>query len=155
MKLKVKYFNSFATFKDAHTIRLENAKGVVEEVTADKIIIAVGGRPSYPDIPGDKEFGVTSDDFFSLKKAPGRTLVIGASYVALECAGFATALGYDTTVMVRSILLRGFDQDMAEKIGFYMDKNGTKFIQKATPAKLEKLDGPDGQITVTYDQDGG
>jgi len=46
---------------------------------------------------------------FSLKRAPGKTLVVGASYVALECAGFLTAFGYDTTVMVRSIFLRGFD----------------------------------------------
>jgi thioredoxin reductase (NADPH) len=79
-------------------------------VTAATICIATGGRPSYPDIPGDKEFGITSDDMFSLKKAPGKTLVVGASYVALECAGFLTAFGYDTTVMVRSIFLRGFDQ---------------------------------------------
>ena len=78
-------------------------------MTADKIVIACGGRPSYPGIPGDKEFGITSDDMFSLKKAPGKTLVVGASYVALECAGFLAAFGYDTTVMVRSIFLRGFD----------------------------------------------
>ena len=84
IKLKVKYFNSYATFTDAHTINLDNGKGKVESVTADKIVIAVGGRPSYPGIPGDKEFGITSDDIFSLKEAPGRTLVVGASYVALE-----------------------------------------------------------------------
>lgn len=52
---------------------------------------------------------ISSDDLFSLKKNPGKTLVIGASYVALECAGFLAGLGFDTTVMVRSILLRGFD----------------------------------------------
>ena len=79
------------------------------QVTADKIVIAVGGRPSYPDIPGAREFGITSDDLFSMMTPPGKTLVVGASYVALECAGFLTALGFDTTVMVRSILLRGFD----------------------------------------------
>lgn len=78
-------------------------------MTADKVLIAVGGRPLYPGIPGDKEFGITSDDIFSLKKAPGKTLVVGASYIALECGGFLNSLGYDTTVMVRSILLRGFD----------------------------------------------
>jgi pyruvate/2-oxoglutarate dehydrogenase complex dihydrolipoamide dehydrogenase (E3) component len=78
-------------------------------VTADKIIIAVGGRPTYPGIPGDKEFGITSDDIFSLKTNPKKTLVIGASYVALECGGFLTGLGYDVSIMVRSILLRGFD----------------------------------------------
>lgn len=78
-------------------------------MTADKIVIAVGGRPSYPGIPGDKEFGITSDDIFSLKNPPGKTLVVGASYIALECSGFLNALGYDCTVMVRSIFLRGFD----------------------------------------------
>ncbi len=107
--MKVKYFNAYASFADTHTLSLDNGKGGVETVTADRIVIAVGGRPSYAGIPGDKEFGITSDDIFSLKKTPGKTLVVGASYVALECAGFLTSLGYDTTVMVRSILLRGFD----------------------------------------------
>lgn len=106
--LNIKYFNSFASFQDAHTIHLDDGTKT-QSVTADKIIIAVGGRPTYPNIPGAKEFGITSDDIFSLKKAPGKTLVVGASYVALECGGFLTALGYDVSVMVRSILLRGFD----------------------------------------------
>lgn len=110
MKLKVKYFNKYATFENDHTIKLEDGKGGEPVmVTAEKIVIAVGGRPSYAGIPGDKEFGITSDDVFSLKKAPGKTLVVGASYIALECSGFLTAFGYDTTVMVRSIFLRGFD----------------------------------------------
>lgn len=64
------------------------------------------GRPRYPDIPGAREFGISSDDLFTLPHPPGRTLVVGASYVALECAGFLTHLGFETTVMVRSILLR-------------------------------------------------
>jgi len=153
IKMKAKYFNSYATFKDAHTIHLDNGKGKEETVTADKIVIATGGRPSYPGIPGDKEFGITSDDIFSLKKAPGRTLVVGASYVALECAGFLTAFGYPTTVMVRSILLRGFDQDMADRIGEYMGNHGTGFLPSATPSKLERPD-PEGPIIVTYNQDG-
>lgn len=118
-------------------------------MTADKIVIAVGGRPSYPDIPGAREFGITSDDIFSLNRAPGKTLVVGASYVALECAGFLTALGYDTTVMVRSILLRGFDQDMANLIGQHMADYHTKFINGATPSKLERAE-EGGPITVTY-----
>jgi len=150
IKLKVKYFNSYAEFVDTHTIKLTNAKGKVDTVTADKIVIATGGRPSYPGIPGDKEFGITSDDIFSLKKSPGKTLVVGASYVALECAGFLAGYGYDTTVMVRSIFLRGFDQDMANRIATFMENHNTKFIRGATPSKLEKLDGPDGQISVTF-----
>ena len=122
-------------------------------MTADKIIIAVGGRPSYPGIPGDREYGITSDDIFSLKQAPGKTLVVGASYVALECAGFLTALGYDTTVMVRSILLRGFDQDMANRIGTYMENHGTKFIKGTVPEKIEKPT-PDSKTKVYYKLDG-
>ena len=81
-----------------------------------------------------------------MKKAPGKTLVIGASYVALECAGFLTAFGYDTTVMIRSILLRGFNQDMANRIGNYMENYGTKFIKDSVLVKLEK---PGEKIIVT------
>jgi len=85
----------------------------------------VGGRPRYPDIPNIKKIAITSDDFFWLKKSPGKTLVVGASYVALECAGFLSNFGCNTTVLVRSILLRGFDQEFANKIGDFMEKNGT------------------------------
>lgn len=148
LKLKIKYFNMFAKFVDAHTIELTNGDKV-ERVTAEKIVIAVGGRPSYPDVPGDREFGITSDDMFSLKKAPGKTLVVGASYVALECAGFLTAFGYDTTVMVRSIFLRGFDQDMANRIAGHMEAGGTKFMRNSVPVKFEKPD-PNGQIIATW-----
>ena len=112
-KNKVQYFNEYASFVDKHTLQLKkvdpSGEVTTRQVTADKIVIAVGGRPSYPDIPGAREFGITSDDLFSMMTPPGKTLVVGASYVALECAGFLTALGFDTTVMVRSILLRGFD----------------------------------------------
>lgn len=118
-------------------------------MTAEHIIIATGGRPSYPGIPGDKEFGITSDDLFSMSKPPGKTLVVGASYVALECSGFLTAMGFDTTVMVRSILLRGFDQDMANLIGQHMELYHTKFIKEAVPYKLEKPD-PNGRIRVCW-----
>ena len=68
----------------------------------------------------DRNLVITSDDIFSLKQAPGKTLIVGASYIALETAGFLSELGYDVTVMVRSILLRGFDQEVANKIGDYM-----------------------------------
>lgn len=150
--MKIKYFNSYASFIDAHTILLDNGTKQ-ETVTAQTIIIATGGRPSYPGIPGDKEFGITSDDIFMQKKPPGKTLVVGASYVALECAGFLTAFGYDTSVMVRSIFLRGFDQQMAEKIAEHMAKFHTKFIRGAVPTKLEKPD-PNGRIKVTWSTGG-
>jgi thioredoxin reductase (NADPH) len=80
--------------------------------------VQVGARPKLLDCEGGQH-AITSDDLFSLQTPPGKTLVVGASYVALECAGFLTALGFDTTVMVRSVLLRGFDQDCAERIGMF------------------------------------
>ena len=84
----VTYMNEYATFVDAHTLKTVNKKGKEKTVTADKFILAMGGRPKYPDIPGAKELGITSDDIFSLGHAPGKCLLVGASYIALECAGF-------------------------------------------------------------------
>jgi len=137
MSEQVKYFNAYAKFLGPNELHLTDKKGKESKITADKFVVAVGGRPSYPDIPGAKEHAITSDDIFSLKTAPGKTLVVGASYVALECAGFLHAVGMDTTVMVRSILLRGFDQQIAEMIGDYMTNHGMKFIRPATPTSIE------------------
>jgi hypothetical protein len=81
-----------------------------------------------------------SDDLFSLPHCPGKTLVVGASYVALECAGFLAGFGLDVTVMVRSVLLRGFDQEMAEKVGSYMEQHGVKFLRKFIPVMVSLID---------------
>lgn len=68
-------------------------------LVAFRVVIAVGGRPVIPDdVPGAKEHALTSDDLFSLRTSPGKTLVVGASYIALECAGFMRELGLDVTV---------------------------------------------------------
>ncbi len=109
-------------------------------LSAKHFIIATGERPKYGDIPGAKEFSISSDDLFSLPHPPGKTLVIGASYVALECGGFLRGLGYDVTIMVRSILLRGFDQEMAEKVGEYMKEEGMKFLRPCQPTKIEQIE---------------
>ena len=97
----VKYFNELASFTGPNTIKTINKKGEEKSVTADKFILATGGRPVYPDIPGAKEFGMTSDDIFSLQNDPGKTLLVGASYIALENAGFISGMGKNVTVMVR------------------------------------------------------
>ena len=82
-KEKVTYFNQYARMIDAHTIEMTNKDGEKKTVTTDKVLIAVGGRPIYPDYEGAKELCYTSDDLFSLKKSPGKTLIVGASYIAL------------------------------------------------------------------------
>jgi len=78
--------------------------------------------------PGCSEYCISSDDIFSYNKSPGKTLCIGASYVLLECAGFLNGCGYNVTVMVRSILMRGFDEKCTEYIGKFMEKQGIRFI---------------------------
>uniref|UniRef100_A0A665X140 thioredoxin-disulfide reductase (NADPH) n=1 Tax=Echeneis naucrates TaxID=173247 RepID=A0A665X140_ECHNA len=92
------------------------------------------------------EHGITSDDMFWLKKSPD---------VALECAGFLTGIGLDTTVMVRSIALRGFDQQMAGLVTDYMETYGTKFAWKCVPKRVDKLSSGALQVTWTDTQTGG
>lgn len=139
----VTYINKLGTIIDPHTIQLTDRKGKTDTITVGRIVVAVGGRPSELEIPGG-EHAINSDDVFQMdwsstpKQEPGKTLVVGASYVALECAGFFTALGYETTVMVRSILLRGFDREYSDKIGEYMEQTGTKFVRGCVPSKIEK-----------------
>ena len=149
---KVNYINAYAEFLDSHTIQATDKKGNVTQVTADKFLIATGERPRYlTDCPGAVEHGITSDDLFSLPYPPGKTVVVGASYVALECAGFLKGLGFDVTVLVRSILLRGFDQDIAEKIGANLEEDGVALIRPAVPVRVDQLEpGTPGRLAVTY-----
>ena len=150
---KVKYFNMFATFADAHTLELRNKAGEVQKVTSKYILIACGGRPSLGGYPGAEEWCISSDDIFWRQKAPGKTLVVGASYIALECAGFLAGLGFDTTVMVRSILLRGFDQDIADKIGNAIERRGVKLEKGLVPSRFEKAaDGAKTRVFINTDQ---
>ncbi|CAM5125885.1 unnamed protein product [Eretmochelys imbricata] len=136
----VTYVNAYAEFIEPHKIKATTRKGQETFHTAQTFVLATGERPRYLGIPGDKEYCITSDDLFSLPYCPGKTLIVGASYVALECAGFLAGIGLDVTVMVRSILLRGFDQEMAERAGAYMETHGVKFIRKFVPTRIERLE---------------
>ncbi|XP_072914911.1 thioredoxin reductase 1, cytoplasmic-like [Hemitrygon akajei] len=146
----VTYVNAYGEFVGPHKIKAKDKKGKETFYTAETFILATGERPRYLGAEGDKEYCITSDDLFSLPYCPGKTLVVGASYVALECAGFLAGLGLDVTVMVRSILLRGFDQQMADLIGDYMESHGVKFIRQFVPFKIEELEaGTPGKLKVT------
>ncbi|XP_039859280.1 thioredoxin reductase 3 isoform X2 [Simochromis diagramma] len=146
----VNYVNAYAEFVEPHKIKATNKRGKETFYTGAKFVLATGERPRYLGVPGDKEYCITSDDLFSLPYCPGKTLVIGASYVALECGGFLAGLGLDVTVMVRSILLRGFDQDMANRAGEHMEGHGVKFLRKYVPTKIEELEaGTPGRLKVT------
>jgi len=139
MDKKVKYINAYGTFVDAHTIECTSTSGKKTRITGQDIICATGCRPRFPTFPGAEEHCISSDDVFSLPQHPGKCLIVGASYVALECAGFLHALGCNVTVMVRSILLRGFDQQIADMIGAHMESIGIKFIKQCIPSKVERV----------------
>jgi len=98
--------------------------------------------------PGCKEHCLSSDDIFSKASAPGKTLCIGGSYTSLESAGFLRGMGFEVDVMVRSIFLRGFDQEIAEKIGENLQSIGVTILRPTTPNKAEKLEN--GQIRVYF-----
>lgn len=146
---KVSYFNMKASFVNEHVVRGVAKGGKETLLSAKHIVIATGGRPKYPThIEGAVEHGITSDDIFWLKESPGKTLVVGASYVGLECAGFLTGLGLDTTVMMRSIPLRGFDQQMSTLVTDYMASHGTRFLKGCVVLSVKRL--PDNQLQVTW-----
>ncbi|PVD24776.1 hypothetical protein C0Q70_15262 [Pomacea canaliculata] len=147
---KVNYVNAYGELVTPHLVKATKRNNTSVEMTAETIILAMGERPRYPNIPGVEEFTITSDDLFSLPYCPGKTLCIGASYVSLECAGFLAGIGLDVTVMVRSILLRGFDQQCAEIIGSYMESHHIKFQRKTVPIKIEQVkEGSPGLYKVT------
>lgn len=149
---EVTYLNKLGRFVDAHTLDVTDKKGVTTRLTASRFLVAVGGRPAPLDCEGG-ELAVSSDDVFSLADDPGKVLCVGASYISLECAGFLAGLGRDTTVAVRSILLRGFDRECAELVGNYMEEHGNvKFKRGVVPTKLERpgnLRGGKG-VKVTF-----
>jgi len=144
----VEYLNKLGKFVGPNTVELTDKKGNVTTKTAARFVIAVGGRPTPLDCPG-AEHAITSDDLFKLEKSPGKTCVVGAGYVALECAGFISGLKQgDVTVLVRSMPLRGFDREIVDKVQGYMEHAGLKMVIGALPKSIEKLDN--GQLEVTY-----
>ena len=143
-KSGVALFETHASFEDAHTIRLGDRK-----VTAAWILIAVGGHPVVPDIPG-VELGITSNEAFHLASLPKRVLVVGGGYVAVEFASIFNGLGSETIIAYRrDQILRGFDEDVRSFLAAEMTKKGVEIRTYADPAALAKT--PTG-IDVTFDK---
>ncbi|HHJ80945.1 MAG TPA: glutathione-disulfide reductase, partial [Candidatus Tenderia electrophaga] len=86
-KAQVDFIPGYARFVDAHSIDVDG-----QQYSADHIIIATGGRPLQPQLPG-AELGITSDGFFELAQLPQKTAIVGGGYIAVEIAGVLNALG--------------------------------------------------------------
>ena len=122
----VTIFQDRAEFEDPHTLRLINSG---KKITAEKILIATGGRPSR-DLGGDHlapgaELCITSDEAFHLKVLPRRILIAGGGYTALEFAHIFHGLGSRVSLLYRGEkVLRGFDEDIRDALGESMTKRG-------------------------------
>jgi glutathione reductase (NADPH) len=115
-------------------------------VTARNILIATGGWPVKPDVPGI-EHAITSNEFFHLPELPNTALIVGGGYIAVEFAGILHNLGVQTTLSYRGpLILRGFDQDIRQHVCNAMSAKGIAFQFNHRITALTKL--PDGKIQV-------
>ena len=117
--------------------RFTGPREVVDEAgetyRADHIVIAVGGYPKVPDLPG-ADRGITSDGFFELEAQPERVAVVGSGYIAVELAGIFRSLGSEVSVFVRfDRLLRSFDSMLSEQLMGNMREAGIEIVTGAVP----------------------
>ncbi|MEM1146179.1 MAG: glutathione-disulfide reductase [Pseudomonadota bacterium] len=154
----VTVFEDRAEFIDAHTLKLV-ASGTA--VTANKILVAVGGTPWMPapsDAPSDDpnrvmgiEHAITSDQVFDLTELPKRILIAGGGYIAVEFAHIFNGLGCETKLNYRrDRVLRGFDQDVREIVHQGLLDSGVEIITNTVIHTIEKTAGAAHRFKVTF-----
>jgi glutathione reductase (NADPH) len=130
---KVEIFRNYASFIDNHTLQVGDQK-----VTADKILIAVGGYPTKPNIPGI-EYTITSDEIFTLPEQPKHIVIFGGGYIGVEFACIMHGLGSQVTQIIRKdLILNGFDHDLRAEIQEAMIKHGINIINNSQLKAVEK-----------------
>jgi len=142
-----------ASFVDARTVDVAGRR-----LTAPHILIAVGGRPMLPDIPG-ADLGITSDEFFELEKRPDRVAVVGSGYIAIELTSIFAALGSKATLVLRGHkALKDFDCMLGESMLKIMRDEGVEIATNAWPFALERtavgaldLEVRDGRRLTPFD----
>lgn len=140
----VTYIAGGARFKDPNTVDVDG-----REYQAERIVIATGGKPIVPDIPG-AEFGITSDGFFELEERPQRVLIAGSGYIAVELAGVFNALGSDVQLVVRKdSVLRSFDSMLSAELMEAMGRDDIDLVTGVVPASVERAD--DGLLMHAQD----
>ena len=140
----VDHIQGAAKFIDPHTLAVGD-----EHYRAERIVVATGGRPMVPDIPG-AGYGIVSDDFFTLEERPQRVLIAGSGYIAVELGGVFNALGSDVNIVVRKDhVVRSFDAMLSEEVMEAMENAGIRFDTRVIPASIEKLD--DGLVMNSDD----
>lgn len=129
----VEIINGRATFIDEHTLDIDGRR-----LTAERILIATGGHPSVPKIPG-VEHAIISDDCFYLNELPERIIIVGGGYIAVEFANIFHNLGVKVTQLYRSdLFLRGFDMNARQLLADTMQNKGIDVRFNKNIASIEK-----------------
>ncbi len=122
----------------AHFVDGRTVAAAGSSLSAPHIIIATGGRPLLPPIPG-AELGITSDGFFELPRRPQRVAIVGSGYIAIELTGIFAALGSNVTLVLRSeTMLNDFDSMIGESMSKILSDDGVSIVRQAWPAALER-----------------
>lgn len=142
-----------ARFVDSNTVQVDG-----KQYRADRFLVATGGRPRWPDIPG-ASLGISSDGFFALASRPDNVAIVGAGYIAVELAGVLRALGAEVTLFIRhDTVLRNFDPFIRDLLMLAMEKDGIRVVSHFVPAGLSEIDdrktlrGEDGAIHGGFDE---
>ncbi len=132
-KNKIDLIKGWATLVDKHRVKVGD-----RIISAKRILMATGGEPSIPEIPG-KEHILDSDGFFALKSQPKKVVVVGAGYIAVELAGLLNALGSETHLIVRKAdPLREFDDVVRETLVEQMIEEGISIHRHTQITQINK-----------------
>ena len=131
---KVELVRGYARFAGPKTVTVAG-----RTVTAPNIVIATGGRPILPLIPG-AEHGITSDGFFELKHRPERVAIVGSGYIAVELAGIFAALGTSVTLAVRAeSVLKSFDSMLGEAALTQLREDGVQVFTNVRMSEVQRV----------------
>ena len=118
-------------------------------LSADHVLIATGGAPTFPNIPG-AGLGLSSDGFFALEALPKRALIVGAGYIAVELAGVLRSLGSEVTLAMRNERpLRGFDHLLGDALREALEQSGVHV--RLSTAVASVVSKPNGERVATLD----
>ncbi len=138
----VEIFDTRAELRGPHEIWLKSEDRVV---TAERIVVAVGGYPNpHASLPGH-ELTIDSDQAFDLDELPKNIVIAGGGYISIEFAGIFNGLGVDTTILYRGQeILSGFDQDVRQALHEAYEARGIRIITGQVFSKIERAD--DGRL---------
>ncbi|AMD20828.1 HDR086Cp [Eremothecium sinecaudum] len=147
----VNYVYGWAKFNKEGLVEVTKQDNTTELYSADKILIATGGRAVFPEnIPG-YEYGKDSDGFFGLTKQPKKVALVGSGYIGTELAGVFNGLGSETHMILRkNHVLTNFDACIRDTITDYYRKIGIKLHTSSNVTRVEK-DETSGLLTVHMD----